>query len=105
MLTSTALILFSNKHIVDIKEYADPNLLKNTDFISKFLIFAIVENVILVINKVNLHSEPNWFQHLEELKSIYYKKYYNRDKNNLPHISMEKFSEESKYYIDNKKNI
>ena len=105
MLTSTALILFSNKHIVDIKEYADPNLLKNTDFISKFLIFAIVENVILVINKVNLHSEPNWFQHLEELKSIYYKKYYNRDKKNLPHLSMEKFSEESKYYIDNKKNI
>lgn len=88
MLTSTALILFTNNHLINPEDYTkDLNLFKNSDFIAKFLIFAGVENVILIVNTLNLRTTPNWFDHLEDMKSIYYKKYYIREKMNLPHLT------------------
>ncbi len=87
MLTSVALILFSNPHLLNLKYYVDFSILKNKDFINKFIIFAVIENVILfVMNAFNYNDLPNWFNHLSEYKSIYTKKYFNRDYRNLPHM-------------------
>jgi hypothetical protein len=82
MLTSVALILFSNPHLLNLKYYVDFSILKNKDFINKFIIFAVIENVILfVMNAFNYNDLPNWFNHLSEYKSIYAKKYFNRERN------------------------
>ena len=87
MLTSVALILFSNPHLLNLKYYVDFSILKNKDFINKFILFAIIENFILILmNTFNYNDLPNWFNHLSEYKSIYNRKYFNRDYTHLPHM-------------------
>jgi hypothetical protein len=94
MLTSVALILFSNPHLLNLKYYVDFSILKNKDFINKFILFAIIENVILfIMNTFNYNDLPYWFNYLSEYKSIYTKKYFNRDYKNLPHMI---YTEENK---------
>ena len=94
MLTSVALILFSNPHLLNLKYYVDCSILKNKDFINKFILFAIIENVILfIMNTFNYNDLPYWFNYLSEYKSIYTKKYFNRDYKNLPHMI---YTEENK---------
>ncbi len=94
MLTSVALILFSNPHLLNLKYYVDFSILKNKDFINKFILFAIIENVILfIMTTFNYNDLPYWFNYISEYKSIYTKKYFNRDYKNLPHMI---YAEENK---------
>ena len=66
-------------------------LLKNNDdFIIKVLIFAVLENLILIYMKIyNFNILPIWFLHLDDLKILYDKKYYSREITALPHVSLE----------------
>ena len=90
MLNSVALVLFSNPHLINTKGYESVNvfeILKNNDFLAKFVIFAIVENLILVGMKIiDGDFLPFWFKNIEEFKSVYAKKFFNRDNENLPHL-------------------
>jgi hypothetical protein len=90
MLNSVALVLFSNPHLINPKGYESVNvfeILKNNDFLAKFVIFAIVENLILV-GMIIIDGDflPFWFKNVEEFKSVYAKKFFNRDNENLPHL-------------------
>ena len=90
MLNSVALVLFSNPHLINTKGYESVNvfqMLKNNDFLAKFVIFAIVENLILVGMKIiDGDFLPFWFKNIEEFKSVYVKKFFNRENENLPHL-------------------
>lgn len=87
MITSIALILLSRGDLMTLDVFIKQDLFKNSDFISRFLVFVIVENVILLFNKfIIINLQPFWFEHLDELKSIYYKKYYILDREHLPHV-------------------
>lgn len=91
MLTSVALVLFANPRLLIIKEYLEESLLSNNDFINKIMIFAFVENAIIIMMWVVRYNDgPLWFENLEELKLIYENKYFNKKKEKLPHKSYEK---------------
>jgi hypothetical protein len=48
-----------------------------------------MENFMLIImNLLDFDFESIWMYHLNELKSLYDKKYYSRDSNNLPHLNL-----------------
>jgi anoctamin-10 len=49
MLTNISLVLFTNPHLINTEEYKSLDFRNNTDFIVKFIIFAILENFILFI--------------------------------------------------------
>ena len=89
MLNSVALVLFANPHLINTKDYEMNvfEMLKNNDFLAKFVIFAIVENLILVGMKIiDGDFLPFWFKNIEEFKSVYVKKFFNRENENLPHL-------------------
>jgi hypothetical protein len=50
MLTNIGLVLFTNPHLIkNIEDYKSGNIMDNNDFIVKFIVFALLENFILLI--------------------------------------------------------
>lgn len=49
MLTNVALVLFTNPNLINVEEYQTKSLLDNNDFIVKIIIFALLENLILIM--------------------------------------------------------
>ena len=88
MLTSVVIVLFTNVNIYKVM-FSDKNIFDNSEFINRFLVFAILENVIFIFGGFDVNVLPTWFWHLEEFKSIYKRKYYDRKRNELPHLTNE----------------
>ena len=89
MLSNTALVLFTSPKFANLDLYLKTNITNNDDFIFKIVIFSIMENFMLIImNLLDFDFESIWKYHLNELKSLYDKKYYSRDSNNLPHLNL-----------------
>jgi hypothetical protein len=61
MLTNIGIILFTNPHLIDIHAYDNgADIRNNNDFIVKFIIFAMLENLILFIMKfINYNILPS----------------------------------------------
>ena len=68
MMVNVAIVLFSSPHFATIT-------LTATQIKSKLLIFAVVENLVLVIMfYVNWNILPKWFRHIKLIKEIYQNK-------------------------------
>ena len=97
MVTSTALVLFNKPKVLNIK-FDDENwreqIFTNNEFVNRILVFAILENVIFIFGGIGINTLPTWFLHLDEFKSVYKRKYYNRQRKELPHITKEDENEE-----------
>ena len=70
------------------------NITWESIFTNKYVVFALCgfalfENVILLcFSTVNYNLKPMWFKHLDQYKTIYLRKYYNREDNYLPHLKI-----------------
>lgn len=90
MITNICLVLFTSPKLAHLDDYLNHKITNNKDFIIKIILFTIIENVMLLFMKVIRYKENIiWFQHVEDLKILYDKKYFSRDLNTLPHISLE----------------
>jgi hypothetical protein len=49
MITNIAIVLYTSPGLIDVQAYQEENILNNTDFIVKFLILALFENVVLLM--------------------------------------------------------
>jgi hypothetical protein len=49
MLTNIGIVLFTNPHLYNPEMYKNKSILNNNDFIVKFIVFAIMENFVLLI--------------------------------------------------------
>ena len=75
MITNIGVVLFSKQ------------LKLGDDLFYKIAIFLCIENFILIIiYLINWNVQPNWFDHLPELKELYDAKYFRRTEANLPHL-------------------
>ena len=89
-LINVSLILFTSPKLARLDLYLQKEITNNDDFIIKILIFAILENLILIyMNIYNFNILPIWFYHLGDLKVLYDKKYYSREITALPHLALE----------------
>ena len=89
MLCNIGLVLFTSPKFANLDLYLKTNITNNDDFIFKIVIFSIMENFMLIImNLLDFDFQSIWMYHLNELKSLYDKKYYSRDSNNLPHLNL-----------------
>ena len=89
-LINVSLILFTSPKLARLDLYLQKEITNNDDFIIKVLIFAVLENLILIYMKIyNFNILPIWFLHLDDLKVLYDKKYYSREIRALPHVSLE----------------
>ena len=58
------------------------------NFVTVIFIIVVFENVLFFINLLNINTFlPFWYLNLSEIKSLYNKKYYSRDTNNLNHLN------------------
>ena len=89
-LINVSLVLFTSPKLARLDLYLQKEITNNDDFIIKVLIFAVLENLILIYMKIyNFNILPIWFLHLDDLKILYDKKYYSREITALPHVSLE----------------
>jgi hypothetical protein len=59
MLTNIGIVLFTNPHLIDVAAYKDIDIRNNQDFIVKFIIFAILENILLLLMRfINYNILP-----------------------------------------------
>lgn len=97
MITNTCLVLFTSPKLVHLDEYFKNKITNNEDFIIKIIIFTIIENVMLLfMNVVKYKENMIWFQHVDDLKILYDKKYFSRDYKKLPHITSEQHNRYAK---------
>ena len=72
------------------------NITLESIFTNKYVVFALCglalfENITLIcFSTINYNLKPMWFKHLEQYKSIYLRKYYNREDKYLPHLKIKK---------------
>jgi hypothetical protein len=96
-----ALIYLSLFINVGLIVFGDNYFLPDFPFEIKLIIFIsaiIILNILY--NMINWNILPFWFNHLDEIKELYQKKYYMRGRNNLPHFKLiEKIFPESNFEI------
>jgi len=74
IMISMSLVLFTNPTFSEVSS------------IDRFITLAVFENfILLVLYFVNLNFLPEWFDHLDSIKSLYHSKYYLKDFETLPH--------------------
>ena len=82
--------LFSNAAFVF---FADNYFLPQISTYDKINIYCLfVFLVFLMSTLLSWNIFPPWFEYLEEIKELYIKKYYDRERNNLPHLHLKKLS-------------
>lgn len=67
------------------------NLKTDSGFLKIILFLALLENIMmLVVRTFNPKQPPLWFQHLDDVKELYEKKYYFKEGKELPHLQIQK---------------
>ena len=89
IISNGALILFTKQYQENNKVFKSFNFTELSGIIrSPICVFIMFENIILLfMSFVSIKIMPKWFTHLEKYKSIYKDKYYNRQRNKLPHLT------------------
>lgn len=68
MITNIAIVLYTSPGLIDVDAYQEENILNNTDFIVKFLILALFENVVLLMmSYMNFYLLPKCKYSLKEI--------------------------------------
>lgn len=71
--------------------FADNYFLPEYTTYTKINIYCVfVFSIFLLSTLLTWNIFPPWFQYLDEIKELYFKKYYDRNSNNLPHLHIKK---------------
>jgi hypothetical protein len=89
---------------------------KKYDLVTKIVIFAGVENLILIMMMtLKFNKLPDWFENVSLIKNLYVKKFFSKQAENLPHHFLkgdrsvsflkEKVDDDNNDNVDNKETL